>query len=385
MAKKKTDILKNPMQLLEDLSFVINNFLLPIVILDPKGQIRRFNKPWLEMFGTRNQSKNYVNTSYFDFLKTLEQKKVYSSETKKKIEGVLKKCISTKFRPKPIEFTVGKKWYLNNIHAIYNNNKLMGFIIVHQNMTTWKQKELILQSEKNKTFESSQRRMFFLANLNHELKSPLNSIMGFSQLLKEKITTHKESSGFSELIDNISEAANHLNSIVFRILDMAKIESGTLVLQEEDISPRKLLQLSVNLVQPLFPGRKIEVECLCEQTEKLKCDKNLAMEVIINLLVNSLKFSKESVYLKCSVTKDEGLIVSVSDKGPGMTKEEIKVALEPFGQNLRAPEDKNTGLGLGVPFCHQIMTLHKGSLKIESKKGKGTVVNAIFPPHRVII
>jgi two-component system, cell cycle sensor histidine kinase PleC len=281
---------------------------------------------------------------------------------------------------------MGNNWYLSHMHSIHPTNQLEGLIITHHNVTVWKQKEFALQQEKKETFESSQRKMFFLANLNHELKSPLNSIMGFSQLLKEQVLTNEHLEGYAGLIENISEGASHLNSIVFRILNMAKIESGTLLLQEERVTPAKLIQLSLNIIQPMFPNRNIQIE-VCKEAamETLKCDKNLAMEVLINLLVNSLKFSHDSVRVHCAMDDKRNLVFNVSDFGVGMTENEIRVALEPFGQNIRSPDDKNTGLGLGVPFCNQIMKLHGGDLRIQSEKGKGTTVSAIFPANRIMI
>jgi len=290
------------------------------------------------------------------------------------------------FRPKFLEFPIGDGWFLSHMHPVHTGKTLNGFIITLHDVSVWKQKEMALKKESQETFENSERKMFFLANLNHELKSPLNSIIGFSQILKEQIQENPHLENYVSMIDNITEAASHLNSIVFRILNMAKIESGTLTLQEERVMPAKLIQLSLNIIQPMFPNREISVEvCKFAAMETLKCDKNLAMEVLINLMVNSLKFSQESVKVHCAMDDSKNLVFHVKDDGIGMTDQEIRVALEPFGQNIRSPHDKNTGLGLGVPFCNQVMKLHGGDLKILSEKGKGTTVTAVFPSNRILI
>lgn len=369
---------------IEDSDFVINNLMLPLVFLDHEGIIRKVNVSWIEAFG--KVKKNYIGLHYFEFLKALEEQGLYPAETRNKIQNILQKAISGNFKPKFLEFPMKGGWYLSHMHPVHKKSKLNGFVITHHNVTVWKQKEIELQKEKQETFENSQRKMFFLANLNHELKSPLNSILGFSQLLREEFEKNHQLESYAGMIDNITEATNHLRSIVFRILNMAKIESGTLTLNEERVVPAKLIQLCLNMIQPMFPDRVIQVE-VCPQAaqETLKCDKNLAMEVLMNLLVNSLKFSQEPVRIKCLLDEHKNLEFHVTDTGMGMTEKEVCIALEPFGQNIRSPNDKHTGLGLGVPFSNQIMKLHGGDLKIQSEKGTGTSVCAVFPASRIVI
>ncbi len=385
IAQSKKKASKKKSILVDDLNFVMNNLTLPIVVLDKKGKVRRYNESWKEMFGV-NGNQDYANEDYFGLLESYQKRKIYLPSVKEKIEQILKKAISGNLKPKFLEFPIHEKWFLSHMHPVQTKDVLDGFIITHHDVTVWKQKELTLQREKTETFENSQRKMFFLANLNHELKSPLNSIIGFSELLKEEIAKNEHLEGYAGMIENIVEGASHLKSIVFRILNMAKIESGTLTLQEERVAPAKLIQLSLNLIQPMYPNRSIQVEiCKLAAKETLKCDKNLVMEVLINLIVNSLKFSHEPIRIHCTVDDKKNLIFNVIDKGIGMTEKEVSVALEPFGQNIRTPNDKDTGLGLGVPFCNQVMKLHGGVLKIQSEKGRGTTVSAEFPANRILI
>lgn len=378
---KKTDVLS------DKANFIIRHISLPLVILDSHGYIRNCNSGWLNIFGSkRSKSSDYVGTNYFNFLEQLQQRKIYSAKTKTQIEAAIKESLTGNSKPKHIEYKVKQTWYWSNINPMYSGSQFHGLVISHHDATPWKKKEFILEREKNKSLETSQRKMFFLANLNHELKSPLNAIIGFSELLKEHALTDHHLDGYRGLIENIVEGASHLKSIVFRILNMAKLQSGTLTLQEERVMPARLIHLALNIVQPLYPDRQIQIE-ICKEAavETLKCDKNLTMEVLINLIVNSLKFSNAPIRIKCTVTKDRQLEFHVVDEGEGMTEEEVGVALEPFGQNIRSPHDKNTGLGLGVPFSSQIMKLHGGDLKIVSEKGKGTIVYAVFPSERIEI
>lgn len=370
--------------LVDDMNFVLKQLGLPIIVIDAQAKVRRFNDAWIQMFGEEGV-KDYTGYDYFKLLNELQKRKYYSPQIKDKITEIIEKGMAGNFRPKFLEFPIKQGWFLSHMHPVHTVDKLEGFIITHHDVTIWKEKELALQKERNETFENSQRRMFFLANLNHELKSPLNSIMGFSQLLREQIETNEHLSNYVGFIDNIAEGASHLNSIVFRILNMAKIESGTLLLQEEEVAPEKLIQLSLNIIRPMFPNRNIQTVIAPDTGKKtLRCDKNLAMEVLMNLLVNALKFSHETVQMFCAPDEAGNLVFEVKDHGRGMTPKEVDIALEPFGQNIRSPMDKDTGLGLGVPFSNQIMKLHGGNLKIASEKGKGTTVTVCFPVGRII-
>lgn len=385
--KKKSQSRKNKDVLSNDSNFIVRHIALPIVILNAKGEIKNYNESWIKLWGKkRGKASDYLGVNYIQFLENILEKKLISLTTKQTLESAVKKGLKPHSKAFHFEYQINKNWYWSNINSLKSGNRFYGLVISHHNATTWKKREWTLENERKESLETSQRKMFFLANLNHELKSPLNAINGFSQLLKEHISSDKNLDRYSNIIENIVEGASHLSSIVFRILNMAKLESGTLTLQEERVTPAKLIQLSLNMVQPLYPDRQIQIEvCKYAALETLKCDKNLAMEVLINLVVNSLKFSVAPVRIKCTVTPKRNMEFQVEDNGDGMTPEEVGVALEPFGQNLRSAHDKNTGLGLGVPFCSQIMKLHGGDLKIKSEKGKGTTVFAVFPSKRINI
>jgi signal transduction histidine kinase len=231
--------------------------------------------------------------------------------------------------------------------------------------------------------KSAERKNLFLANLSHELKTPLNAILGFSDLLLEK--TPPENS-VSQYVRNIREGATHLESIIKRILDVAKLQFGTFVLKEEMVRPTEIFKMALIYVSQHYPERQIVWEISKDiETFFIKCDKNLTIEVISNLVTNALKYSEQNSPVRASIrnNKNGDVIFEVVDKGYGMDESEIAIALEPFGQNLRHKSVTSSGLGLGLPFSVFVSEAHGGTLNIQSKKSGGTKVEVCYPKNRM--
>jgi len=243
-----------------------------------------------------------------------------------------------------------------------------------------------LQSQKQESIKENERKTLFLANLSHELRNPLNAIVGFSELLLSELKLNEEPYKNTEkYLANILEGARHLDSIVNRILDMAKIQSGTIVLREEETSILELYQKAINMISGVY-NRDVQATSDGNVDKaKVYCDKNLTLEVFINLITNALKYSepKTEVTVKFYLTQANDLIIEIIDKGFGMEPDEVKIALEPFGQNLRHFENRNSGLGLGLPFAKFIVEIHGGELKILSKKDHGTTIQILYPASRI--
>ncbi len=369
----------------DNIDFVLDHILIPVLVLDHESRIRKMNPPWLQLVGEKDVS--YIhNKNYVEFLDSLVVKGIYTPSLKEEIKNILYSFTQGNKKVFRSEFNIGEKWYVCNLQPLFGDGGYKGVVIAHNNITEWKRRESVLEEEKQKSLESHRRQSIFLANLNHELKSPLNAILGFSQLLKEQIQKDPALNSYIPMIENIYEGATHLDSIVSRILQLVKVQSGNLVLYEDRIMPRRLVELSINMATAIYPQRKI-IQNLCATAldETLRCDKHLIIEVLMNLIINALKYSDGDVGVECGVDAERNLQFTVTDTGSGMTDHEIAVALEPFGQNKHSRLEKMTGLGLGIPLVHEIMKLHGGALEIDSVKGQGTSVSVVFPGERIRI
>lgn len=226
----------------------------------------------------------------------------------------------------------------------------------------------------------------FLANMSHELRTPLNSIIGFSEMMSSGIMgklpkTYEEYSGF------ISSSGHHLLNIINDILDLSKIEAGMLSLDECEVQlGREVMEALSMLQEQAFKNdNHLENKLDKESHFIVRGDRMRIKQVLLNIISNAIKFT-EGGSINVEARLDDGRVVlSVHDTGIGMSRDEIDLALRPFGQvDGRHLNKRYEGTGLGLPLAEQLMKMHDGMLKIESVPGQGTTVELIFPEKRTI-
>jgi PAS domain S-box-containing protein len=225
----------------------------------------------------------------------------------------------------------------------------------------------------------------FLANMSHELRTPLNAIIGFSEALELGMAGPLQSRQ-AEYAGLIHQSGEHLHTVINDILDLAKVDAGKLDLHEEsDVDPRGIVDACVRLMKShavagsLFLTTEIE-----EPLPVLQADPTRLKQILLNLLSNAIKFTGPGGAVIAGVRRgvDGGVRFEVCDTGPGMTPEELKTALEPFGQVDAGYARRHEGTGLGLPLASRLAELHGGSLTVESEKGRGTIVTVSLPAAR---
>lgn len=226
----------------------------------------------------------------------------------------------------------------------------------------------------------------FLANMSHELRTPLNAIIGFSDIIQHERFGPVGTPRYVEYGKDINESGVHLLSIINDILDLAKIEAGQAVLEnEERIDIQATLDKVGRIIQPLADRHRVEI--LVDASDlhgELLVVERMFRQIVLNILSNAVKFSPALGQVKLSfrLKSGEPLVISIHDDGPGMTPADIRVALTPFGQ---VPQGimNHGGTGLGLPLANAMMELHGGELNIRSQPGKGTTIDLVFPPERI--
>ncbi len=254
-------------------------------------------------------------------------------------------------------------------------------------ITLRKQMEMSLRMAKERADAANNAKSSFLANMSHELRTPLNAVIGFSEIMMNETFGPLGSDKYIEYLGDIHLSAKHLLEIINEVLDMSKIESGKVDLDEQEIDIAGLVTSVIRIMESRAFKSEVKLTINIEKNAPtLVADMRLIRQVLINLVSNAVKFSKKGQEIKTSVYVDElgDLILSVEDHGIGIPKDKIKDALEPFGQIMDSQHAKEQqGTGLGLPLARAMVELHGGHLELESDVGKGTTVTITLPSRRI--
>jgi signal transduction histidine kinase len=248
------------------------------------------------------------------------------------------------------------------------------------------QNELALRQAKANAEEANEAKSRFLAHMSHEFRTPLNAIMGFSEIIKNKVLGEGVSPVYVSYAEHIHQSGGHLLNIVNDILDMAKIESGTHPLNREPVDVAAVCANAMGLIRRLAEERSIHLGAQIPfNVPDVNADERYLRQVLINLLSNSVKFSLPGMEIVVRVSvHDQGLDIAVVDHGPGIDDAIVRRVGEPFLQGNPSVSRAGQGTGLGLSICKQYMELLGGSLMIDSQPGQGTTATVRFPPHLVV-
>ncbi len=230
--------------------------------------------------------------------------------------------------------------------------------------------------------QASKMKSAFIANMSHELRTPLNAILGFSKILGKAENTDLTPKQVVEFSSYIHEAADHLLDVVNSILNISKIESGTTMLDVQDVSICEIIRSAMRLIELKAKENNITLHEEYEpDLATMRGDPMRLKQIYTNLLSNAVKFTPAGGSVCVSVTSFENkkLMVTIGDTGIGMDQAEVEIAMSPFGQvdNKFSREQEGTGLGLAI--AKGLIEQHGGKLEISSARGEGTVVATILP------
>jgi len=222
--------------------------------------------------------------------------------------------------------------------------------------------------------------------MSHELRTPLNAIIGFAEVIRDAML-EPVAARYREYARNIHSSGHHLLGLINDVLDLAKIDTGRMDLNEEEVDVSRLIATCLPLMAER--AKKGGVELVVPPAPNLpsiRVDRLRLKQVVLNLMSNAIKFTPSGgkVTLAALPTADGGLTIKVADTGIGIRPEEIPRALEPFQQVEQNLSRRFEGSGLGLPLAKQLVELHGGTLTITSELGKGTTVFISLPPDRVI-
>ena len=226
---------------------------------------------------------------------------------------------------------------------------------------------------------NSRSKSAFLSTMSHELRTPLNAIIGFSDLIKiPGAATPSESADYAE---HISKAGRRLLEVVSDVLDMSRLESGSLVLDRRECMITEILEIAVDEARPLFAAKQQAVDVRLEAgLPEFEGDTKRLRQLFGNLLSNASKFTPEKgrVLVMAKASKD-AITIAIADTGMGMTHEQIVLAMKPFSQVQGHLARTQEGTGLGLPLAMGLVRLHGGNLHLDSMPGAGTTAIVTLP------
>ena len=226
---------------------------------------------------------------------------------------------------------------------------------------------------------ASQHKSEFLASMSHELRTPLNAIIGFSEVLLERMFGELNERQDDYLRD-IWSSGKHLLELLSDILDLSKIEAGQMVLNRSEFDVRESLEYCLSLVRERAIKQRILLSLeVGPEVGLINADRLRFRQVLLNLLSNAVKFTPDGgrVAVRAS-TRDQDLVVTVADTGPGVAAEDRQLIFDSFQQGTRHTEQVE-GTGLGLTLSKRILELHGGRIWVESETGKGSTFGFALP------
>ena len=239
-----------------------------------------------------------------------------------------------------------------------------------------------LKHAKNKAEESLQVKSQFLTNMSHELKTPLNIILGHSQLLHRDVKNNKPAD--IEDIHSISLASEHLNILIEDILTMSKIDNRQTTLHLENFSLNSLITEITNSFHPLFEQKNNHISIIFDKNiDMIRGDKTKIRHIFYNLITNANKFTSNgniSIETRTTIENNKRYFqVFVSDTGIGISEKEQKIIFKPFFQIDSSLNRKYEGTGLGLAISEGLCTIMQGTMNVQSEPKKGSTFSFCLP------
>jgi len=346
-----------------------------VVTINRSGVIETINEAAEKIFGYKREEVVGQNVSLLMPKEDRNEHDTYVAETsmkgKSKIFHRFRELLGRRKNGElfPIEINV----------TPFGNNR-DGFVGIIRDITARRQHENELLQAKEDAESGSRAKSKFLASMSHELRTPLNAILGFSELFEY-------SPGLSDKLKQnakeIQSAGNHLLQLINEILDMSRIESGSIELSCEAILVTDLFEECLMLSKSQAAKKNITIDFTCEDDLALNSDYTKVKQILLNLISNAIKYNITggNVFCRCQKESGEFLLIEVEDTGKGVDDSRIAELFEPFN---RLGEENNTveGTGLGLTITKKLVQLMGGKIGVKSQIDKGSCFWILLPREK---
>lgn len=256
-----------------------------------------------------------------------------------------------------------------------------GLIVLVSDITELKHVQIKLTNALTAAERASQAKSKFLATMSHEFRTPLNAILGFSEMLSEQYYGPLGSTNYLGYAKDIHTSGAHMLALVDDVLDISAIEAGKRVFRKSEIEVPLILAECLKKVENDAAAKNITLtRDVQADLPELVADERSVVQIILNLLSNALKFTAGDGEIIVSAAKTGGdIVIAVKDNGSGIPHDKLPTISDPFTQVNANPHQTQEGSGLGLSIVRSLIEAHDGTLSISSTVGQGTVVSVALP------
>ena len=246
-----------------------------------------------------------------------------------------------------------------------------------------KQRNTITTAIRNAN-DAIKQKQDFISNVSHDIRTPMDSIIGFTELAKKNLDNPEK---LADSLEKITRASNHLMNLINEVLDISKIDSGKSVVEEELCSIHSIIENVCQIMQHEIDHKKLKIDLDYSMLDEdvLSCDNIRLNQILLNLVSNAVKYSYEGGTISISViqlsTDDESKIMNefhIRDEGCGMTPEFMEHVFEPFARDKTSPVAAD-GTGLGLTIAKSLTEIMGGTIEVISELGEGTEFTVTIP------
>jgi two-component system phosphate regulon sensor histidine kinase PhoR len=244
---------------------------------------------------------------------------------------------------------------------------------------------LVVLNDMTRLHRLENLRRDFVANVSHELKTPITSIQGYVETLLDGALDKPEDA--RRFLEIVARQTSRLNAIINDLLLLSRIELKTdhHEISLAQVKVHEVLASAVQICQPRAAGKNIRVETVCDQDLSARLNPNLIEQAVINLLTNAITYSPDNTVVTVSATEqeragaDNRLVISVEDHGNGIERDQMERLFERFYRTDKARSSASGGTGLGLSIVKHIAIAHNGSITVQSEPGQGSTFSLILP------
>ncbi|UFT98003.1 ATP-binding protein [Radiobacillus kanasensis] len=335
---------------------VIDHMESGLLLIDDKGYVHLVNRKFLSIFGGEKQ--DYFGYLYYEVLKQEVVHRVVQEAFL--YEEMVKNSFTT-----AIEI---EQKYIEIVGApvVHETNELRGVVLVFHDITELKKLE--------------QMRKDFVANVSHELKTPITSIRGFAETLLDGAMDSDELR--SQFLSIILKESERLQILIHDLLELSKLDKVDLKLQRETVDVKQLVEEILPIADQQAKDKEIELSLSFDDDTVIQGDSDRLKQVFINLINNAISYTPVGGSVQVLVeNRNDVLDFSVKDTGIGIPEEAIPRIFERFYRVDKARSRNTGGTGLGLAIVKHIVELHEGKIYVDSVHEKGTTFRISFPKH----
>ena len=270
-----------------------------------------------------------------------------------------------------------RRWF----HIVAMCSEVVGkkkYILVMSDRTADKQKNQALSEAVHAAETANRAKSTFLSNMSHDIRTPMNAIIGFATLAVSNIDNKTR---VQDYLSKILSSGNHLLSLINDILDMSRIESGKIHLEETEVNLSEVLHDLKTIISGQIHAKQLELymDAMDIMDEDVYCDKTRLNQVLLNLLSNAIKFTPAGGTVSVRIRQFQGTKkgrsmyeIRVKDTGIGMSREFAQRIFDPFERERTSTVSRTQGTGLGMAITKNIVDMMGGTIEVQTEKGSGT-------------